>query len=121
MNTESILDSIKIKCGLVPEETHFDQELIMDINSVFMILNQLGVGPKEGFSIHNGEAVWDQYMPDDPIRETVKNYMGIKVKLMFDNSTMSSAVIEVLNRQISELEWRLNVAVDPGKEDTNAE
>lgn len=116
---DSILTSVKLKCGLTAEETHFDDELIMDINSVFMILMQLGVGPAEGFSITGDQETWDQFLPVDQNLEGVKTYMAMKVKLMFDNSTMSSSLIEVYNRSISEFEWRLNVAVDPGKEQSN--
>ncbi len=113
---ESILTSVKTKCGLTEEDTHFDEELIMDINSAFMILMQIGVGPEEGFSIHSAEETWDQFLPEGQNLEIAKTYVSMKVKLMFDNSTMSSALIDVLHRQISEFEWRLSVAVDPGKE-----
>ena len=37
--------------------------------------------------------------------------MHLKVKLLFDPPT-SSAVTEAINKMISELEWRLNAAVD---------
>lgn len=119
---DNILNSVKIKCGLTSEETHFDEELKMDINSVFMILTQLGVGPKEGFALQTGEETWDQFVTaNEPYQrlEAVKTYMAMKVKLMFDNSTMSSSLIDVYERHIKEFEWRLNVAVDPGKEDAN--
>ena len=48
---ESILQSVKKMLGIIPEYTNFDDDIIMHINSVFMILQQLGVGPKEGFAI----------------------------------------------------------------------
>ena len=48
---ESILTSIKKLLGIAEEYEHFDADLIMHINSVFMILTQLGVGPSEGFRI----------------------------------------------------------------------
>ena len=44
---ESILTSIKKMLGIDEEYTHFDADVIMDINSVLMILTQLGVGPAE--------------------------------------------------------------------------
>jgi hypothetical protein len=110
---DSILTSTKISLGILEEYEHFDPQLIMDINAVFMILNQLGVGPKEGFSITDKTQVWTDFMEEGPVLEMVKNYIPAKVKLMFDISTASSAVIEALNKQISEYEWRLNVAVDP--------
>ena len=52
---ESILDTIKKLLGGSENDNHFDTDLIIHINSVFMILNQLGVGPEKGFSIKGSE------------------------------------------------------------------
>ena len=112
---ESILTSIKKMLGITEEYEHFDGDLIMHINSVFMILTQLGIGPNEGFSIKSKDEVWNDFIPEEQGLELVKSYMHLKVKLLFD-PPLGSAVIEVINRQISEFEWRLNVAVDPGGE-----
>ena len=112
---ESILTSIKKLLGIAEEYEHFDKDIIMHINSVFMILNQLGVGPSKGFMITDSSASWDDFLPEDSGKlEAVKSYMYMKVQLMFD-PPLSSAVMEAKNRLISELEWRLNVAVDPGE------
>ena len=108
---ESILASIKKLLGIDEEYDHFDQDLIMHINSVFMILNQLGVGPAEGFSIQDSKSVWSDFIPAGSNLEAVKTYVHLKVKLMFDPPS-NSAVIEAINRTIAELEWRLNVASD---------
>ena len=111
---DSILTSIKKLLGIAEEYEHFDQDIIMHINSVFMILTQLGVGPSKGFVITDSAASWSDFLSDDSVKlESVKTYIYMKVKLMFDPPT-SSAVMESMNRMISELEWRLNVAVDPG-------
>lgn len=107
---ESILTSIKKLLGISEEYEQFDQDLIMHINSVFLILNQLGVGPSEGFFIYDDTAIWDDFLEGANI-ELVKSYMYLKVKLLFD-PPLSSAVIEANNRMISEFEWRLNVAVE---------
>ena len=112
---ESILTSIKKLLGITEDYTHFDADIIMHINSVFMILTQLGVGPAEGFTIMDEDATWDEFTQNKKILESVKSYMYLKVKLLFDSSTMSSSVIESYNRMISEFEWRLNVAVDPSE------
>lgn len=109
---ESILTSIKKLLGIEEEYEHFDADLIMHINSVFMILTQLGVGPSEGFSIMDESDRWSDFLPESSNLELVKSYMHLKVKLIFD-PPLSSAVIESMNRMISEFEWRLNVAVDP--------
>lgn len=111
MGCESILTSIKRMLGITEEYEHFDSELIMHINSVFVILNQLGVGPLEGFSIKDKTAVWNEFILDDKKLQAIKSYMYLKVKLLFD-PPLSSAVIEAMNRMISEYEWRLNVAVE---------
>lgn len=85
---------------------------IMHINSVFSILGQMGVGPKKGFAISGADEKWSDFLEDDPGRlALVKSYMHLKVRLLFDLPTASSAV-DAMNRQISEFEWRLFVAAD---------
>ena len=108
---DSILTSIKKLLGITEEYEHFDADIIMHINTVFMILNQLGVGPANGFSIKDKSAVWSDYISDEENLEAVKTYMHLKVKLLFDPPS-SSAVMECTNRMISELEWRLNISAD---------
>lgn len=110
---ESILTSVKKLLGIAEDYTHFDSDIIMHINTVFSILTQLGVGPSEGFSIEDKYASWTDFIGDNAKIEMVKSYMHHKVRLLFD-PPQSSAVMEAMNRTISELEWRLNVAVDPG-------
>lgn len=112
---ESILTSIKKLLGISEEYEHFDKDLIMHINSVLLILNQLGVGPANPFYVYDKRDTWSDFIEDPTSLELVKSYVYLKVKLLFD-PPLSSAVIESTNRMISEFEWRLNVAVDP-KED----
>lgn len=112
---ESILTSVKKMLGITEEYTHFDADIIMHINSVFMILQQLGVGPKEGFYIEDDTATWQEFLGDASRLHAVKSYMYLKVRLLFDPPA-SSTVMECMKQLISECEWRLNVAVDP--EDT---
>ena len=111
---DSILTSIKKLLGITKEETSFDQDLIIHINSVFSILTQLGVGPSEGFFIEDDSAIWGDFLEDSANLELVKTYVYMKVRLMFDPPT-GSAVMESMNKMISELEWRINVTVDPGE------
>ena len=108
---ESILTSIKKLLGITEEYDQFDPDIIMHINSVFMVLTQLGVGPAEGFSIEDDTSVWSDFIQDVKKLESVKTYIYLKVKLAFD-PPLSSAVIESMNRLINELEWRLNVAAE---------
>lgn len=114
----SILTSIKKLLGIVEEYTHFDDDIIMHINSVFSTLSQIGVGPSEGFIITNSYTTWDAFTTDKFILSAVKPYVYLKVKLLFDPPTNSS-VLSSMERQISELEWRLNLngeSAKPNKE-----
>ena len=97
----------------MPEYEHFDADLIMHINNVFVILNQMGVGPEIPFSIVDNTATWSGFSNDPSVIGLVKSYMGKKVRLMFDTSGIQSSVLSAIQEQIKEDEWRLNVAVDP--------
>ena len=106
---DSILTSVKKLLGITEEYKHFDSDLVMHINSVFLILNQLGVGPVEGFSIYDETATWNDYLLDAVNLEMVKSYMYLRVKLLFD-PPLTSSVAESMNRMIAEFEWRLRLA-----------
>lgn len=108
---ESILTSIKKMLGITAEYTHFDPDIIMHINSVLAVLNQLGVGPSGGFRIEDDTSTWDELIQDDVKLESVKTYIHLRVKLLFDPPN-NSAVIEAMTRTINELEWRLNVTAE---------
>lgn len=109
---ESILTSIKKMLGIAAEYTHFDPDIIMHINSVFMTLTQLGVGPSEGFYIEDDLTEWTEFIPDVTKLQAVKTYMYLRVRLVFDASSIGSATLAAYERQIQELEWRLNVAAE---------
>lgn len=109
---ESILKSIKDMLGPEVDNDDFDTELIMHINSVIMGLTQMGLGPSEGFEIEDETSTWQDFLPNVKKFGAVKTYIYMKVKLIFDSSTMSSALIEAFNRQIAEFEWRLNHAAE---------
>lgn len=108
----SILTSIKKLLGITEEYTHFDADIITHINSALMVLTQLGVGPPEGFTISDDNAIWDDFLGENNrTLEIVKSYVYLKVKLLFD-PPISSAAIDAIKYQISEYEWRLNVAAE---------
>lgn len=111
---ESILTSIKKMLGYEADDTGYDEELVLHINSVFMDLNQLGVGPPEGFEIEDETSIWQDFIPDEKKLKFsgVKTYIFMRVKLIFDSSTMSSALIESYNKQCDRFEWRLQHAVE---------
>lgn len=104
---ESILTSIKKLLMLSADDTSFDADVMMHINSVLSILNQLGVGPDVGFSITGTAETWQDFLGNYPNLDSVRSYIYFKVKLLFDPPT-SAAVIESMNRVIGELEWRIN-------------
>lgn len=117
---ESIILTIKKMLGLGVDYDVFDMDIMIHINMVFNILNQIGVGPKEGFAVKNYNDTWQDYLGDSRKLEMVKTYIYLKVRQIFDPGT-SSALNNAIEAQISELEWRLSVQVDPGdKEEEDA-
>ena len=108
---DSILNSIKKLLGIDEYYTQFDADIIMHINSVFMILTQIGAGPENGFSIVDKTNTWKEFIQNENAIEDVKSYMYLKVRMLFDPPT-STAVMDAMNRSINELEWRIQVAVD---------
>lgn len=107
----SILTSVKKMLGITEEYAYFDHDIVMHINSVFMILNQLGIGPSQGFSITDDTQLWSDFVDLTRI-EAVKSYVYLRVRILFDPPS-SSFVLNSMENQIKELEWRLNVMVDP--------
>lgn len=108
---DSILTSIKKLLGIAEADTSFDTDLIIHINSVFVILRQLGVGPKNGFFIEDDSATWSDYLNDVAKLNTVKSYIYMKVRLMFDPPT-GTQIMDAMTRNISELEWRINATAE---------
>ena len=107
----SILTSIKKLLGMTAEYTAFDMDIIMHINSVFLTLHQLAIGPDEGFSIEDDIKEWTDFLPEGNLLNAVKSYVYFKVRLAFDPPTSSSAV-ESINKMIAELEWRMNIEAE---------
>jgi len=109
---ESILDSIKKLMGADHLYDAFDEDLIIHINTVLGILSQMGVRSVLGFSIKGRHETWGEYLENELNLEMVKTYVYLKVKLIFDPPSNSS-VIKAYEDSIKELEWRINVEVDP--------
>lgn len=108
---ESILNTTKMNLGLTPDYTPFDLMIITYINATFSTLQQLGVGPVDGFVVVDENSKWEEFViPDDPGPqiEAVKTYIALKVKMLFDPPT-TSFVLDALKNQVQELEWRMNV------------
>lgn len=108
---DSILTSIKKLLGIAEDYAEFDTDIIIHINTAFSKLNQLGVGPEEGFSIKDKTSVWTEFLADAKNLESVKTYVYLIVRLVFD-PPQSSAVMTSMENTINQLEWRLNVAAE---------
>lgn len=106
--SESILSSVKKMLGLPEEYEAFDLDIITHINSIFTILTQIGVGPKDGFMIENKDTLWSDYISDMKLYQLVKSYMLLRVRLIFDPPA-SSSVLESYKTQINEYECRLRI------------
>lgn len=107
---DSILNSVKKKLGILEDYTHFDEEIILDINTSFMTLNQLGIGPEEPFMITGATEIWDDFIEDGRI-EAVKSYIPLKVRLLFD-PPQQSFMLNNIQEQIKELEFRMMVQAE---------
>lgn len=105
---DSILKSTKKILGIAPEYEVFDLDILTHINTCFSTLTQLGVGPAEGFMIEDDQALWSEFLEDKLARNSARTYVGLRVRLYFDPPATSFA-IAAMERQVQELEWRLNV------------
>lgn len=108
---DSILTSIKKLLGMDEDYTAFDTDVTIHINTALAILCQIGVGPESGFRIRDATATWQDFVGDDPRLDDVKDYVYLKVKLLFDPPS-SSAAIQSTEKLLSEIEWRLNVTAE---------
>lgn len=109
INEKSILNSIKLQLGIPASHTEFDSMLIMDINTAFSILHQVGVGPEDPYVITGHGDQWDAFIVQYNM-EMVKQFVALKVRELFDPPSSSTAA-EAMKRNLDELIWRLSVAV----------
>lgn len=118
---ESILTSVKKFLGPSAEYEHFDPDIIMHINSVFMDLNDLGIGPEKAFVIEDDTSEWTDFFSEKgETLEAVKSYMYLRVKLLFDPPA-SSATLASMERQIDKWEWKLNVRAENARNKTGGD
>ena len=105
--SESILDSTKKVLGLETDYDVFDVDVIMHVNSVLSTLNQLGIGPDEGFAIEDATPTWTDFLEDVKPLNNVKSYVYLRVRMLFDPPT-TSFLQESMQKQIQEFEWRIS-------------
>lgn len=108
---DSILNTIKKLLGIDSEDSSFDIDIMVIINSIIPTLSQIGVGPSNGFIVTSTDDKWLDYINNTINLEGVKTYIYLRTKLIFDPPG-NSTVIESLNKNISELEWRMMLAVE---------
>lgn len=95
--------------GLDKDYNAFDTDVLVDINSTFLSLSQLGVGPEEPYSISGEDETWMDFLGDDITKyQAVQTYIYLKVRLLFDPPS-SGVLHEAMERLIKETEWRLNI------------
>jgi hypothetical protein len=104
---QSILISTKKVLGIAEDYDAFDLDIITHINSAFSTLTQLGVGPAAGFMIQDTTETWSDFIGDDLQYNAVKSYVFLKTRQLFDPPS-TSYLISAVEKQIQELEWRLN-------------
>lgn len=104
----SILNTTKKILGLAEDYTVFDLDIIIHINSILNVVTQLGIGPEDGFMIEDAAATWEDFLGSDKRMNAVKTYVYLRVRLLFDPPT-TSYLINAMESQCRELEWRLNV------------
>lgn len=109
----SIFLTIKSLLGPDADYDVFDQDILVFINSAISTLTQIGVGPSTGFRVTGSTETWSDFIGTDSRIDSIKDYIYMKVKIMFDPPTNSS-VLSAYQDSCKELEWRLNVAKDPG-------
>lgn len=102
----SILEETKKALGISPDDSCFDLDVIIHINSALATLTQLGVGLDKNFSVLGSDETWGDFVNQECQLNFIKNYVFLKTKMMFDPPG-TSFVIEAIKNQISELEWRL--------------
>lgn len=112
---ESILNSTKPFCNVFPEDPTFDSVLITGINTAFMYLHQLGIGPAAGFRITDSTDTWDDFLGTGTAAQTdieaAKIYVGYKTRMLFDPPT-NTTMLETIKEALKEAEWRLITQVE---------
>lgn len=108
---ESILVSIKKLLGIYSDDTSFDTDVLIHINTILTNLIQMGIGPSEGFYVSGFVETWGEFLQNESLLIQVKSYVYLKVKLLFDPPTNSS-MLDSIRQLAAELEWRLFIERD---------
>lgn len=108
----SILLSVKKVIGLTPEDTSFDEDIIMHINSAFFKLKQLAVFT-EPYTIEDNTATWSDALEENEAKlSAVKTYVFLYVKYIFDPNT-NGTIHNAYKSELTEMEHRFLYECDP--------
>ncbi len=102
----SILKSIKKLLGVHESDTSFDVDILIYINSAFATLKELGVNNGELVVVEDENKDWNETTISVEALPTVKTYVYLKTRLLFDAPPTSFA-IAALEKIMEEQEWRL--------------
>lgn len=114
MADTKILDDVKAYCRITLDSgvTAYDTELIGHINTVLMMLNQMGVGPSGGFVLITGDETWPQIIPDEIKYAGIRDYVKMKTRILFDPEAFTPNAMNSTNEVLKEIEWRLTYKAD---------
>lgn len=102
---DNVLITTKKMLGLSEDDTSFDVDVLLSINSAMSNLTQLGVNSIAGIEITDS-TTYDDITSNITIRNYAKSYLYLKTRLLFDPPS-SSFVLESIKAQVAELEWRI--------------
>lgn len=111
---ESILGTIKSMLGVSDLDDAFDTDILVNINSAFSTLYQVGVGSDSHYFVLTGEETWQDVFLEEDLVDFIKLYTYMKVKLIFDPPTNAS-ILQALTDQINEVEYRILLQADPAE------
>lgn len=105
---DSIYYSVKKLAGLDRDYNAFDLDILTHLNSIFVILFQLGLGPDTPYQVTSPEETWADFIGEDdpgPLN-MIREYISLKLRIRFDPPT-SGILRDALLEQIKEDEFRL--------------
>lgn len=106
----SIVEDVKEVLGVDSRGYNFDTDICMHINTAISTLRQLGATDYREFITGSG-AVWEDVFKPEMSLFLVRSYVYLRCRLLFDPPS-NSFVQTAIEKQISELEWRIQVLAE---------
>jgi hypothetical protein len=110
MKDGSILNDIKQLLNLEEDDSTFDTDVLIHLNTAFSILDQIGAAPAGGFTaeVEDKDTKWSDFFGDLKGVSMVKSWIYLKVQLIFDPPA-TSFTIASKEKLLEELTYRINV------------